>query len=112
MNKIPLREIRESLMLSKAELARRANISPITITRIEQGMSCTMETKQKIIVALGYKISDEIGTIVSSIIDKRDKRFGFDRRQFSYDEYIPERRSGEDRRRELDKRKKIRISKQ
>jgi len=45
-------------MMSKAELARKANISPITITRIEQGMPCRMETKRKIILALGYKISD------------------------------------------------------
>ncbi len=46
-------------MMSKAELARKANISPITITRIEQGMPCRMETKRKIILALGYKISDK-----------------------------------------------------
>jgi len=45
-------------MMSKAELARKANISPITITRIEQGMPCRMETKRKIILALGYKILD------------------------------------------------------
>jgi DNA-binding XRE family transcriptional regulator len=58
MSKNSLKEIRESLMMSKAELARKANISPITITRIEQGMPCRMETKRKIILALGYKISD------------------------------------------------------
>ncbi len=46
-------------MMSKAELARKANISPITITRIEQGMPCRMETKRKIILALGYKVSDK-----------------------------------------------------
>ena len=58
MSKNLLKEIRESLMMSKAELARKANISPITINRIEQGMPCRMETKRKIILALGYKISD------------------------------------------------------
>ncbi|MGB2929557.1 MAG: helix-turn-helix transcriptional regulator [Desulfobacterales bacterium] len=58
MSKNSLKEIRESLMMSKAELARKANISPITITRIEQGMPCRMETKRKIILALGYKILD------------------------------------------------------
>jgi len=58
MSNNSLKEIRESLMMSKAELARKANISPITITRIEQGMPCRMETKRKIILALGYKISD------------------------------------------------------
>ena len=46
-------------MMSKAELARKANISPITITRIENGMPCRMETKRKVILALGYKISDK-----------------------------------------------------
>ncbi|MBW2555659.1 MAG: helix-turn-helix transcriptional regulator [Deltaproteobacteria bacterium] len=41
------------------ELARKANISPITIARIENGMPCRMETKRKIILALGYKFSDK-----------------------------------------------------
>jgi DNA-binding XRE family transcriptional regulator len=59
MSKNTLKEIRESLMMSKAELARKANISPITITRIENGMPCRMETRRKIILALGFKISDK-----------------------------------------------------
>ena len=59
MSKNALKKIRESLMMSKAELARKANISPITITRIENGMPCRMETQRKIILALGYKISDK-----------------------------------------------------
>ena len=54
-----LRELRESLMISKAELARKANVSPITITRIEQGRACRIETKRKIVLALGYNISDK-----------------------------------------------------
>jgi len=45
--------------MSKAELARKANISPITISRIENGMPCRMETKRKIILALGLKLSDK-----------------------------------------------------
>ena len=44
--------------MSKSELAREANVSPITITRIEKGMPCRMETKRKILLALGYKLSD------------------------------------------------------
>ncbi|MBW2591738.1 MAG: helix-turn-helix transcriptional regulator, partial [Deltaproteobacteria bacterium] len=39
-------KIRESLLMSKAELARKANVSPITITRIEKGMPCRMETRR------------------------------------------------------------------
>ena len=59
MSENSLKEIRESLMISKTELARKADISPITITRIEQGMPFRMETKRKIILALGYKISEK-----------------------------------------------------
>ncbi|MGD9233686.1 MAG: helix-turn-helix transcriptional regulator [Desulfobacterales bacterium] len=59
MSQNHLRKIRESLMMSKAELSRKAGISPITITRIENGMPCRMETKRKILLALGYKISDK-----------------------------------------------------
>ncbi|MGD2150620.1 MAG: helix-turn-helix transcriptional regulator [Desulfobacterales bacterium] len=54
-----LKKLRESLMISKAELARKANISTVTITRIEQGRGCRIETKRKIILALGYNISDK-----------------------------------------------------
>jgi DNA-binding XRE family transcriptional regulator len=46
-------------MISKAELARKAKISAITISRIENGMPCRMETKRKVILALGYEISDK-----------------------------------------------------
>jgi DNA-binding XRE family transcriptional regulator len=59
MSQNTLKTIRESLMISKLELARKANISPITVARIENGMPCRMETKRKIILALGYKISDK-----------------------------------------------------
>jgi len=59
MSQNDLKKIRESLMISRSELARKANISPITITRIENGMPCRMETQRKIILALGYKISDK-----------------------------------------------------
>jgi DNA-binding XRE family transcriptional regulator len=59
MNNNSLRKLRESLLISKAELARKANVSPATITRIEQGRACRIETKRKIILALGYNISDK-----------------------------------------------------
>ncbi len=58
MSQNDLKKIRESLMISKSELARKANISPLTIARIENGKPCRLETKRKIILALGYKISD------------------------------------------------------
>lgn len=58
MVKNSLKQIRESLLMSKSELAREANISPITITRIEEGKPCRLETKRKILLALGYSLSD------------------------------------------------------
>jgi DNA-binding XRE family transcriptional regulator len=54
-----VKEARESLLMSKAELAREAHISPITIARIEKGMPCRMETKRKIILALGLKLTEK-----------------------------------------------------
>jgi len=44
-----VKQIREQLLMSKAELARKAGVSPLTIDRIEKGMSCRLETKRKII---------------------------------------------------------------
>jgi len=54
-----VKEIREKLLMSKAELARKAGVSPLTIDRVEKSMSCRMETKRKIILALGYKLSEK-----------------------------------------------------
>jgi DNA-binding XRE family transcriptional regulator len=54
-----LRKIREDLLISKAELARKAGISPLTIDRVENGYSCRVDTKRKIIHALGLKLSDK-----------------------------------------------------
>ncbi len=53
-----VREIRESQLLSKAELARKAGVSPITVDRVENGFECRLETKRKLILALGYDISE------------------------------------------------------
>jgi DNA-binding XRE family transcriptional regulator len=54
-----VREIREKLLMSKAELARNAGISRLTVDKIEKGMSCRIETKRKIILAFGYDLSDK-----------------------------------------------------
>ena len=54
-----VREIRERLLLTKAELAIKAGVSPLTIDRIEKGKNCRIETKRKIILALGCKVSDK-----------------------------------------------------
>ena len=53
-----LKEIRIENMMSKAELARKAGLSVLTITRIENGYGCRMDTKRKILKALGLKVTD------------------------------------------------------
>lgn len=53
-----LQRVREELLMSKAELARRAGVSPITIDRIERGQGCRLDTMRKILLALGLKLSD------------------------------------------------------
>jgi DNA-binding XRE family transcriptional regulator len=58
MNTNSLKEIRESFLISKAELAKMANISVLTLTRIEHGKPCRLETKRKILMALGLRLSD------------------------------------------------------
>lgn len=54
-----VKKIREAKMLSKAELARMAGISPLTIDRIERGKICRLSTKRKILLALGLKITQK-----------------------------------------------------
>ena len=54
-----VQEIREERLISKAELARKAGISWLTISRIEKGESCRIDTMRKIILALGFELSDK-----------------------------------------------------
>jgi predicted transcriptional regulator len=54
-----VRKIREAKMLGKAELARLAGVSPLTIDRIERGKICRLATQRKILLALGLKISQK-----------------------------------------------------
>ncbi len=58
MEKNNVRKIREELLVSKAELARKAGVSALTIDRIEKGMPCRMDTMRKIILALGLGLKD------------------------------------------------------
>jgi len=59
LNQNAVKKVREKLLISKAELARKAGVSPITIDRVEKGMDCRMETKRKILLALGFDLSDK-----------------------------------------------------
>jgi DNA-binding XRE family transcriptional regulator len=54
-----VKKLREDRLLSKAELARKAGISALTVDRIEAGMPCRMDTKRKIILALGMTIEEK-----------------------------------------------------
>jgi len=54
-----VKAIRESRLLSKAELARKAGVSSLTIDRIERGEKCRLETMRKIILALGYSLEEK-----------------------------------------------------
>ena len=46
-------------MMSKAELARKAGLSTLTIDRVEAGRPCRLDTKRKILLALGKRVSDK-----------------------------------------------------
>lgn len=54
-----LKRLREERLMSKAELARLAGVSAVTIDRIERGEACRMETKRKILLALGFALGDK-----------------------------------------------------
>ncbi len=54
-----VRAIRESKLLSTAELARKATVSSLTIDRVERGEPCRLETMRKIILALGYSLDEK-----------------------------------------------------
>jgi len=61
---------RESLMMSKAELARKAGLSSLTIDRVEAGRACRLDTKRKILLALGLKVSDKAQVFGSTPVDR------------------------------------------
>ena len=60
VSKNNVRKLRTERMMSKAELARRAGLSTLTIDRVEKGMPCRMDTKRKILEALGLTPSDRV----------------------------------------------------
>ena len=50
----PLKAIREKLLISRSELARRTSLSVMTLQRIENGKPCRIDTKRKIVEALRF----------------------------------------------------------
>jgi DNA-binding XRE family transcriptional regulator len=61
-----VKSFREQLLMSKAELARKAGVSPLTIDRIEKGKECRMDTKRKILFALGLDLNEKEKVFTSS----------------------------------------------
>ncbi|MDH5637012.1 MAG: helix-turn-helix transcriptional regulator [Nitrospinota bacterium] len=61
-----VRDIRESKMMSKAELARKTGLSVQTIDRVEKGYFCRLDTKRKILVALEMDLEDRDGVFLVS----------------------------------------------
>ena len=55
-----VREARIERMMSKAELARRAGLSVLTIDRVEKGLESRMDTKRKILEALELSLADRV----------------------------------------------------
>jgi DNA-binding XRE family transcriptional regulator len=72
-----VQRFREALMMSKAELARKAGLSALTIDRVEAGRPCRLDTKRKVLIALGLRIADkdrvfEVGGAVVASSSSRD----------------------------------------
>jgi DNA-binding XRE family transcriptional regulator len=65
---------REALMMSKAELARKAGLSTLTIDRVEAGRPCRLDTKRKILVALGRRVADK-----DQVFEREADEFGLGR---------------------------------
>ena len=63
---------REARMMSKAELARKAGLSTLTIDRIEAGRPCRLDTKRKILLALGLKIADKNKVFGAVLLEAED----------------------------------------
>jgi predicted transcriptional regulator len=57
----PLKAVRERLMISRSELARKAGVSVLTLGRIEGGKPCRLDTKRRLVKVLGFNpwLNDE-----------------------------------------------------
>ena len=54
-----VRELREDKLMTQAQLARKAKVALRTIHSVEKGMNCRMDTKRKILLALGLRFEDK-----------------------------------------------------
>lgn len=53
-----VRQLRLAKKLNKSELAKRAGISPLTVSRVEKGTPARIATRRKILLGLGLKLSE------------------------------------------------------
>ncbi|MFP8870688.1 MAG: helix-turn-helix transcriptional regulator [Myxococcota bacterium] len=54
-----VREMRENKLMTQSQLARKARVALRTIHSVEKGMNCRMDTKRKILLALGLRFEDK-----------------------------------------------------
>ena len=54
-----VRELRENRLMTQAQLARKAKVALRTSPSVEKGMNCRMDTKRKILLALGMRFEDK-----------------------------------------------------
>ena len=54
-----VRELRENRLMTQSQLARKAKVALRTIHSVEKGMNCRMDTKRKILLALGLRFEDK-----------------------------------------------------
>lgn len=61
----PLKAVRERLMISRSELARKTSLSVMTLQRIEKGKPCRLDTKRRIVEALRFNpwLEDEKSSV-------------------------------------------------
>ena len=53
-----VRELRENRLMTQSQLARRARVALRTVHSVEKGLKCRMDTKRKILLALGCSFDD------------------------------------------------------
>ena len=66
-----VREIREHKLMTQSQLARKARIALRTVHSVEKGLNCRMDTKRKILLALGLRFEDK------DLVFPREKPLGF-----------------------------------
>ena len=77
-----VREMRENRLMTQAQLARKAKVALRTIHSVEKGLNCRMDTKRKILLALGLRFEDRHQVFPSLVQPVR--QLTHDETRFSY----------------------------